>query len=227
MKAISIISAIENLTKWFQGIKKFSLFVITFALIVTSSLIEVKAQVPDSVITVVDRVPAFRGKPSNVRKFLQQQLVYPDEAWRNGIEGVVQISGVVSKDGVLMNTFVENSIDPQLDMEALRLVDLMTEWRPAMRKGEVVHSRVLIPVDFSLSADEREFVNNLKKYGLNNNPPLYIIDDKIVQSRLHLPSYNVRSIRVLKGDVAIEKYGDEAKNGVVIVTTKRGTPPVR
>lgn len=183
--------------------------------------------VSDSIYSVVDRPPAFRGKPSDMHRFIRQNMVFPDDAWMNGVEGVVQVSFVVTKDGMLMNASIENSVHPLLDIEALRIVDLMTTWRPAMRGGQAVHARVSVPVEFRLTPEERDFVSTLQKFDLHKNPPLYVIDNKIVQSRVHLPSYNVRSIRVLKGEKALEKYGDAAKNGAVVISTKRGTPPVR
>lgn len=181
---------------------------------------------PDSVFQVVDKQPAFKGKPSDVQKFIKSNLVYPEDAWINGTEGVVQISFVVTSDGKVLNSKIEKSVCPELDMEALRLVDLMNLWRPGMKNGVAVHTLISIPVVFSLTPEDREFIGTLQKFGLNENPPLYVIDDKIVNTRIHLPSYNLESIRVLKGDKAIERYGERAKNGVVIITTKRGTHPV-
>ncbi|WP_157482667.1 hypothetical protein [Geofilum rubicundum] len=112
-------------------------------------------------------------------------------------------------------------------MEALRVVDLMTEWKPARKNGEAVHSRGSVPVVFSLSEEEKDFISTMQRMGLDEKPPLYIIDNKKVRSRVHLPSYNIKSLRVLKGQSAIDQYGEEGKNGVVVVTTKRGTAPVR
>jgi TonB-dependent SusC/RagA subfamily outer membrane receptor len=82
-------------------------------------------------------------------------------------------------------------------------------------------------VVFSLSEDEKNFIATMKRFGLDVNVPLYVLDNQIMRARVHLPEYNIKSIRVLKGDAAIEKYGEEAKNGVVVITTKRGTPPLR
>ncbi len=181
----------------------------------------------DSVYTIVDRIPVFKGRPSNTTRFINRHMIYPDDAWRNGIEGVAIVSFVVSKDGSIVDPRIEKSLDPILDIEALRLVGLMDKWQAGKKNGKAVHTKMSLPIIFSLSDEEKEFVNTLKKYDLNENPPLYIIDGKIVKSRIHLPSYNIKSIRVVKGESAIEKYGAEANNGVVIISTKRGTPPVR
>lgn len=185
-----------------------------------------QASTVDSIFHVVDKRPVFKGKPSDVHKFIKNQIVYPEDAWVKGIEGVVQVSFVVTSNGTVLNTKIEKSVSPELDMEALRLVDLLNNWKPGMKNGVPVHTYVSIPIEFTLSKEERDFVSTLQKYGLNENPPMYVIDDKIVNSRIHLPSYNLESIRVLKGDKAVERYGEKARNGVVIMTTKRGTPPV-
>lgn len=194
-----------------------SLFAISFNSGVTS----------DSVFQVVDKPPIFKGKPSDIQKFIKKHLIYPEDAWLKGIEGVVQVSFVITRDGKVLNSKVEKSVSAELDMEALRLVDLLDSWKPGLKSGEAVHACVSVFVEFKLSTQEREFINTLEKFGLNENPPLYVIDDKIVNARIDLPSYNLKSVRVLKGDKAVERYGERAKNGVVIITTKRGTPPIR
>ncbi|MEC3965131.1 M56 family metallopeptidase [Flagellimonas halotolerans] len=54
--------------------------------------------------------------------------------------------------------------------------------------------------------------------------PLYYIDGKKAKAKdikKILPS-DIKSMTVLKGDKAIDKYGKKAKNGVVEITTKKG-----
>jgi TonB family protein len=154
-------------------------------------------------------------------------MVYPDEARLNTIEGVVEVSFIVSSDGKLMEPSIEKSIDPLLDSEALRLVELMEKWKPAKKDGALVNARVNLPVTFELLEEERALMNTLKEHGLNENMPLFVLDGKIVKEYIKIPHYNVKSVRVMKGEKAIERYGQAAGHGVVIVTTKRGTPPVR
>ncbi|MGQ1946554.1 TonB family protein [Geofilum sp. OHC36d9] len=214
----------------FIGIRRFK-WIVYWILFSVSSVVFVQAQSngndTTNVYDKVDKLPKFKGKPANVTKFVDQHIVYPDEAWRKQIEGVVVVQGVVAKDGSLLNLSIKESVDPLLDMEALRVVEMMTTWKPAQVNGANVNCNVVIPVRFSLSPAEREFVQTMKKYGLDINPPLYVLDDKVVMSRVHIPSYNIKSIRVLKGDDAVKRFGEEAKNGVVIIESKRGTPPVR
>ncbi|HEY5916895.1 MAG TPA: TonB-dependent receptor plug domain-containing protein, partial [Chryseolinea sp.] len=61
---------------------------------------------------------------------------------------------------------------------------------------------------------------------INNNEPLYVIDGVPVQNETNLNFLNpndVESIQVLKDAAAASIYGARAANGVVVITTKRGT----
>ncbi len=181
----------------------------------------------EKVYDQVDKEPVFKGKPRSVSAFHQRFMDYPDEARFDLLEGTVEISAIVTDEGKLLEPEIEKGVDPLLDSEALRLVRLMQDWKPARKDRQDVNSRVLIPVDFQLSEEERAFIQTLKEKGLDEKMPLFVIDDKIVKEYIVVPQYNVKSVRVIKGEKAVERYGPDAENGVVIITTKRGTPPVR
>ena len=180
----------------------------------------------DSIYSNVDKLPVFHGKPKNISKFIATNIVYPQEAWINFLEGVVKVSFVVTKDGILMNVSVIEGVDPTLDMEAIRVVELMKEWKPALKNKQKVHCRMTVSISFFMSDEEKKFVETLKRYGLDNNMPLYIIDNKIVNTPVFIHDYNLKSLKVIKGEKAVKKYGERAKNGVIEITTKRGTPPI-
>ncbi|WP_138433715.1 M56 family metallopeptidase [Winogradskyella algicola] len=57
----------------------------------------------------------------------------------------------------------------------------------------------------------------------NGKDPLYIINDKEVSKDkfIKMKPKNIESVTVLKDKSAIEKYGDKAKNGVIIIKTKK------
>ncbi|MDZ7692476.1 MAG: SusC/RagA family TonB-linked outer membrane protein [Balneolaceae bacterium] len=61
---------------------------------------------------------------------------------------------------------------------------------------------------------------------LGDNEPLYIIDDQPVERRRFdlLSPNEIESIQVLKDASAASIYGSRASNGVIIVTTKKGSP---
>ncbi|NTU95335.1 MAG: TonB-dependent receptor plug domain-containing protein, partial [Bacteroidales bacterium] len=53
--------------------------------------------------------------------------------------------------------------------------------------------------------------------------PLFVVDGKVMKNfdETSLDPENIKSMSVLKGDIAIKKYGDKAKNGVVEITLKK------
>ena len=60
---------------------------------------------------------------------------------------------------------------------------------------------------------------------INNNSPLYVIDGTPTQGTLNQINPNdIESMQVLKDASAASIYGARAANGVVIITTKRGSP---
>lgn len=58
----------------------------------------------------------------------------------------------------------------------------------------------------------------------NQEKPLCILDEKIMEKEFDINSINpeeISSINVLKGEHAIKKYGKDAENGVIEITTKK------
>ncbi|WP_320019293.1 M56 family metallopeptidase [Labilibaculum manganireducens] len=62
----------------------------------------------------------------------------------------------------------------------------------------------------------------IKIKGASISNPIYIVDGKKVSAKKanKINPDDIESINVLKGENAIEKYGEKAKNGVVIITSK-------
>lgn len=56
-----------------------------------------------------------------------------------------------------------------------------------------------------------------------NDQPLYVVDGNIVESMNYLNPNDIESVEVLKDASAAAIYGNRAANGVVLVTTKKGT----
>lgn len=54
------------------------------------------------------------------------------------------------------------------------------------------------------------------------NGPIYIVDGKKQLSLDNIDPDNIETVSVLKGKGAIDLYGEEGKNGVILVATKKG-----
>jgi hypothetical protein len=69
----------------------------------------------------------------------------------------------------------------------------------------------------------KKFTVKASYSNISNNDPLYILDGKeiIKEEFQELNPNNIDSVNVLKGDKAIKKYGDKAKDGVIEITTTK------
>jgi len=178
----------------------------------------------EKIYETVNKVPVFTKNGGNVQKYLAKNLQYPVDALAKEVEGKVLVSFVVGSDGTLKNLNLEKGLSPSTDKEALRVVATMEKWKPAKLDGQEVATKMTIPVHFYLSQENKDLAQQLKPFYVDNKPPLFVIDKKKVMGLTTLEYYNIKSIRVIKGEKAINIYGEDAKNGVLVVETKRGTP---
>jgi len=87
-------------------------------------------------------------------KFIYQNIQYPYFAREKGIEGTVVVSFVVEKDGTITQPKIVKDIGEGCGVEALRVVNLMSEyqirWAPGKNKKEAVRVAFTLPVRFKL-----------------------------------------------------------------------------
>lgn len=104
----------------------------------------------EEVFMVVEQMPEFPGGMKELLKFLQDNLKYPENAMKNNVQGRVIVQFVVEKDGTLTEFKVARSVDPDLDAEALRVLQTMPKWKPGMQRGKIVRVKFTVPVSFKL-----------------------------------------------------------------------------
>lgn len=75
-----------------------------------------------SEVTVVPKVGVIG------EMWVQKNIIYPVEAMEKGLQGMVEVSFVVEKDGTRSNIKVTKSIDPLLDNEIVRIIKEMPKW---------------------------------------------------------------------------------------------------
>lgn len=104
----------------------------------------------EEVFMVAEQMPEFPGGMKELLKFLQDNLKYPENAMMNNVQGRVIVQFVVEKDGTLTEFKVARSVDPDLDAEALRVLQTMPKWKPGMQRGKIVRVKFTVPVSFKL-----------------------------------------------------------------------------
>jgi periplasmic protein TonB len=92
----------------------------------------------------------FVGGMTEMQRFIQENIRYPQEAIEQNIQGRVKVKFVVEKDGTVSYAEIVKSVDHRLDKEALRVVRSMPKWEPAYIKGKPVRSVNHLPINFTL-----------------------------------------------------------------------------
>ncbi len=102
------------------------------------------------IFTVVEVMPQYPGGDEARIKFLIDNMHYPAEAMKNGIQGTVYITFVVETDGSVSNVKVLRGVGSGLEEEAMRVVNLMPKWTPGTQSGKAVRVQFNMPIRFSL-----------------------------------------------------------------------------
>ena len=112
---------------------------------------EPQSQEGERVFDVVEKMPEFPGGTSAMLLFLNKGIHYPVAAMKSNTQGRVIVSFVVGKDGTISQSKVVKSVSPELDAEALRVVNSMPAWQPGMQNNKPVNVKYTIPISFKLS----------------------------------------------------------------------------
>ena len=111
---------------------------------------------------VVEQMPQYPGGPAALMQFLAQNIRYPEEAHKAGVQGRVIVSFVVETDGSISEAKAVKSVSSELDAEALRVINCMPNWNPGRQNGEVVRVKYVVPVTFRLQDDDKPAVSHVK-----------------------------------------------------------------
>jgi len=98
----------------------------------------------------VEVMPRFPGGDAALMKFLSENVRYPEEAQKKGIQGRVNMRFVITPDGTIEDVNVVKSLDPVCDQEAVRAVKAMPKWIPGKQNGKAVYVYYTLPVTFRL-----------------------------------------------------------------------------
>ena len=190
--------------------------------------------VQGDVFDVVEEMPQYPGGPQALFKFLGENVHYPAEAEKAGIQGRVIATFVVEKDGSISQPTIVKSVDPLLDAEAIRVISAMPNWIPGKQNGKVVRVKYTVPLSFNLDGGGEEVDRlcredgtiveiDIEKGDTTIAKPLFIVDGKVMDGR-KVYAINPKTIEryyMQNGQEAIDKYGDKAKDGVILITLKK------
>ena len=100
---------------------------------------------------LVEQKPTFRGENANqFAAWVNSQVVYPEIAKENGIEGRVVLQFTIGTDGRLQDLKVLSSPDETLSKESLRVVSGSPKWEPGRQRDHAVKVSYTFPVIYRL-----------------------------------------------------------------------------
>ncbi len=117
------------------------------------SLAETLEKNPDYAVpfAAVETKPAFAGgDASEFSKWVGSQIVYPQDAIDQKLEGRVILQFTVNKEGEVKDVKVLRGVNELLDAEAVRVVSSSPKWESGAQNGIPVAVKYTFPVVFKL-----------------------------------------------------------------------------
>jgi TonB family protein len=160
----------------------------------------------EMILVTPDIAPEFKGGLKAFMFYVQNNLKYPASARKSRIEGVVYVSFVVSKTGEVKDVVVIKGISPECDEAARQVVVRSPAWVPALRDGEPVNARMVVPIKYTVAKNTSDKMedqySSLSPENIDWNEGSILLSDG----------------RELKGNL---KYND--KNGVLMYQNGSGS----
>jgi periplasmic protein TonB len=105
----------------------------------------------DTPLEVVDEMPVFKGGDAALIDYIKNNTKYPEPAKVKGTQGKVIVRFAVEADGSIDKVSVPKGVDPELDMEAIRVVRTLPSFeKPGIKDGKAVPVWYVLPINFAL-----------------------------------------------------------------------------
>lgn len=105
----------------------------------------------DIPVITAEETPTFQGGDINLfRNWCAANIIYPQIAQDNNVQGKVVLSFVVERDGSVSNVQILRGADNELNVEAVRVVSSSPKWNPGKNRGRAVRFTYNMPIDFVL-----------------------------------------------------------------------------
>ncbi len=109
---------------------------------------------PEVVDNALVEVPAtYPGGEAALIRFVNQNVVYPDSAWKNNLQGTVVALFKVDVDGKVSSVKIEKSLSRDCDKAVVDVIRKLPRFVPAKQKGHPVPVWFRLPVRFRIASD--------------------------------------------------------------------------
>ena len=104
----------------------------------------------DEIFTIVEENAMPTGGMTTFYRYLVDNMKYPPQARRLGVEGKVTLQFVVDKNGSISDVMVLKGIGSGCDEEAVRVMKNAPPWSPGKQRGKPVKQRCIMPISFKM-----------------------------------------------------------------------------
>lgn len=143
-EAVRVVSSMPN---WIPGENGGEAVKVSMNLPISFSLDENS----NDIFTVVEEMPEYKGGRKAMITYLSENIDYPEEAKKNGVEGKVYVNFVIEENGEVSNVKVLRGIGYGCDKEAVDVINNMPAWIPGKQSGKPVRVSFNLPISFKLN----------------------------------------------------------------------------
>ena len=109
-----------------------------------------EAEAEEVPFVVVEEMPMYPGGDVELLKYIMEHVQYPEVAKENNIQGRVIVRFCVTAKGGVSQVSVLKGVDPELDKEAIRVVNTLPAFKPGKQGGKPVPVWYMVPITFTL-----------------------------------------------------------------------------
>ncbi|MBC8053032.1 MAG: energy transducer TonB [Sphingobacteriaceae bacterium] len=180
----------------------------------------------------IEVLPEYPGGINAFYKWVgsKADLLYTKAALQAGVSGRLTLTFVVEKDGALTDIrVIGKQLGHGTSEAAINLLSQSKKWAPGIKNGSPVRVQYTLPLMLQITNSDHSKVKH----------PLIIVDGKVFDKEipagfnfgtadektyaqlLGIKPEDIKSITVLKDEASVAKYGENAKNGVLVIITKK------
>jgi hypothetical protein len=96
----------------------------------------------------IEKGPTIKGYYGGINKYIIDSLYYPEEALKKNIQGIVDMSFLISKEGKLGEIKIISTPDSLLSNEVIRVLKSVPVWYPAIEHNRPVEQIQTLKIPF-------------------------------------------------------------------------------
>ena len=104
----------------------------------------------------------FPGGEEALSQFLKDHIKYPPKAAKKRIQGRVEVAFWIDKSGKVHDVKVVESVDKDLEKEAVRVCKLLPDFIPATVNGEPVEVLFKLPIRFKIPGLKTQYLRSVQ-----------------------------------------------------------------